>query len=372
MANDVSNFFDKTENYLHKDFGVLSRMKFVRELLPSLEGKTILDVGCGDGRISLQFQKENWVTLVDQSQKMLDLAKANITHEDRVTTVCSELTRFVPKRKFDVVICVGLLAHLDKWKSTIHRIDDLVRPGGLCVLQISDGERWLTKRLVAPRGERKHLLNLIEWGELIRECRQSGMELEKVLRYGFLLPGMGRLPNVLLYHYVLFTSRFFLFKGLNTELIAIFKKVEKSKEAVLRCVTPVEVVKLADSLMHMDSATIGEPWTLDNFLGPRPMKWELSTIAFDKADSAIGFLIASRKGNSAHIHRLVIDRNHQRSGWGEKLVKQLEHLAGTYGLQMITLKVNRANHPAIAFYKSLGFRTTMSDEVNFKMEKPLA
>src|SRR6266550_8275118 len=72
----VKTFFDNTDVYLRKSFGVSVRSFVVRSLLGELEGSAILDLGCGDGSISLQYlSPTNRITLVDLSGKMLERAK---------------------------------------------------------------------------------------------------------------------------------------------------------------------------------------------------------------------------------------------------------------------------------------------------------
>src|SRR5437867_2018514 len=78
MAN-VRAFFEEPESYLHRDFQVEVRAEIVRAMLPDAVGLRILDIGCGDGRVSLQFLPQaKQVTLLDLSESMLHRARANV------------------------------------------------------------------------------------------------------------------------------------------------------------------------------------------------------------------------------------------------------------------------------------------------------
>src|SRR5437773_11740974 len=74
----VKSFFDRTNVYLRKSFGISLRVSIVRRLLGDLDGSTILDLGCGDGRVSLQYlSHNNKITLVDLSERMLEQTRLN-------------------------------------------------------------------------------------------------------------------------------------------------------------------------------------------------------------------------------------------------------------------------------------------------------
>ncbi|MBI4521774.1 MAG: hypothetical protein HY701_13110 [Gemmatimonadetes bacterium] len=49
----VRAFFQQPDRYLGKSFVVRVRQRIVRDLLGDLRNQRILDVGCGDGRVSM-------------------------------------------------------------------------------------------------------------------------------------------------------------------------------------------------------------------------------------------------------------------------------------------------------------------------------
>ena len=73
----VYNYFNETNNYLHKNFGIIVRKKILNDILGPQKNKSILDVGCGDGSVSVEYGDDNKLSLLDQSEKMLSLAKNN-------------------------------------------------------------------------------------------------------------------------------------------------------------------------------------------------------------------------------------------------------------------------------------------------------
>ena len=67
------------------------------------------------------------------------------------------------------------------------------------VCQISDDSRVLTKlqHRINRTGRRK--INRIEVDELLRQADKIGLKVKHIIRYGLMLPGMGILPNRLLF-----------------------------------------------------------------------------------------------------------------------------------------------------------------------------
>jgi|JI10StandDraft_1071094.scaffolds.fasta_scaffold88407_2 ribosomal protein S18 acetylase RimI-like enzyme len=99
-----------------------------------------------------------------------------------------------------------------------------------------------------------------------------------------------------------------------------------------------------------------EYWSSQHFLTDLPGKWELSLFAQDKSKNITGFLIASKKQSTTHIHKFVVDISVQSSGLGTSL---LNHLL-TITDDDLSLKVHLNNIRAIEFYKKNGF--TMTDQ----------
>ena len=228
FVSATTDFFDKPENYLDKDYNVRVRRKIVAELVGVVSDKKILDVGCGNGKVSLQFAHTNYLTMVDASPVMLDLARKNTPNsiQERVTHILSTLEDvLITEENYDIIIAMGILAHLNSWKRGVDILAKSIKRGGLAVIQISDSANPLVRNQLKPRGKRQHLLNKIEFESLIKTCEQAGLKLQTQKHYGFTVRGMGVLPNELLYWFTVATARLRLFRIISTEVIAVFKKV---------------------------------------------------------------------------------------------------------------------------------------------------
>jgi 2-polyprenyl-3-methyl-5-hydroxy-6-metoxy-1,4-benzoquinol methylase len=114
-TDQVKKYFDNTGDYLEKSFGVRIRALAVRDLLRQRSNLSILDVGCGNGMISLQFaEQSNRLVLIDLSDSMLALARQNTPAglEQGVTYLNLDFHEYHPAHLFDLVLCIGVIAHV--------------------------------------------------------------------------------------------------------------------------------------------------------------------------------------------------------------------------------------------------------------------
>lgn len=115
------------------------------------------------------------------------------------------------------------------------------------------------------------------------------------------------------------------------------------------------------SLLHRNLAD--EYWSSEHFLTELPRKWELSQYILNKEGLVIGFLIASEKSDSVHIHKFVVENHAQSKGLGALLLNRLLSLTH----KNITLKVNSNNTQAISFYKKHSFSVSTQTDTSYTM-----
>lgn len=126
------------------------------------------------------------------------------------------------------------------------------------------------------------------------------------------------------------------------------------ENVVITILTKSYLTSNLDDFLVIDKEIKQADWSANNFLCELPQKWMLSRIAtIDK--QLVGFLIASKKTECVHIHRLAVHPGFQSKGIGVMLVEQLGIEANRQRLA-ITLKVHNLNSRAIRFYQSLNFK----------------
>jgi SAM-dependent methyltransferase len=195
----VRDFFE-TDAYLARNAILPIRAQLVGQLLSDLHGGRVLDLGSGDGSVSRPLLAAgNDVTLVDFSQAMLHQARQAATPPSggRVQYVQADVLEWETDTLYDVVLCIGVLAHVDSSDRLLERVAAATRPGGRCILQITDGGRplgWLLTRYARLRQREGYRLNELTRQQLLSLAAKYGLIPIAARRYGLILPGTGRLP----------------------------------------------------------------------------------------------------------------------------------------------------------------------------------
>jgi 2-polyprenyl-3-methyl-5-hydroxy-6-metoxy-1,4-benzoquinol methylase len=207
FENDAARYFAEPSNYLRNNPYIDLRARLVRSLLPPIRGAAILDIGAGDGSISRAFLTEgtNRLTLLDASPAMLELALSRIpaAHRGRVDAIEANLTTFKPSRRYELVLCIGVLAHIADWRGALSTVASCVSPGGCCVIQLTDVGTLngrlthgtvVLRNLLRPRSV--HETSRMTLEEVGVAAHAVGLEVTQVTRYTF-VPGLRALRAAL-------------------------------------------------------------------------------------------------------------------------------------------------------------------------------
>jgi 2-polyprenyl-6-hydroxyphenyl methylase/3-demethylubiquinone-9 3-methyltransferase len=160
------------------------RLEYI-DRIARLNGKRVLDVGCGGGILSEAMSAAGAkVTGIDVGDKSLKVAQMHLLEsglavEYRKITV-EELAREQPG-EYDVITCMEMLEHVPDPASAVTACARLARPGGLCFF--STINRNPKSYLFAILGA-EYVLNLLPRGthdyarfitpaELARHCRRA-------------------------------------------------------------------------------------------------------------------------------------------------------------------------------------------------------
>ena len=135
FASLASRWWDKNSEFkpLH-DINPL-RLNYIKEKLGgSLQGKKILDVGCGGGILAESLANEGAnVTGIDMAEAGLEVAKLHLLESgldiDYQKIPAEELAK-TRKDEFDIVTCLEMLEHVPNPSSIIRACAELVKPGG--------------------------------------------------------------------------------------------------------------------------------------------------------------------------------------------------------------------------------------------------
>lgn len=108
-------------------------------LLPDVQGKHVLDAGCGPGVYSEWLLNHGaHVMAVDASPRMVELAKQRLSSRIpvRVADLGQPLT-FLESDSFDVVLSALVLEYVEDWRGTMSEFHRVLRPGGLLIVSVT-------------------------------------------------------------------------------------------------------------------------------------------------------------------------------------------------------------------------------------------
>jgi SAM-dependent methyltransferase len=125
-------------------FGVWLSARQIRRFIPSFDGKAIADLGCG---FQAAFTRS---VLAEVSRAILvDVAVADdLKTHPKVQVILGglpESLQGLPERSLDAVLIVSVLEHLWQPLETLKEIRRLLRPGGVCLVNVPSwrGKRYL-------------------------------------------------------------------------------------------------------------------------------------------------------------------------------------------------------------------------------------
>ena len=109
------------------------RVDFIKQNT-SLEGKSILDLGCGGGILSESLAKSGaLVSGIDASKELIEIAKLHSLDSDlniNYQNITAEEFAGENQEKFDILVCMELLEHVPDAGSIIKAASSMLKPGG--------------------------------------------------------------------------------------------------------------------------------------------------------------------------------------------------------------------------------------------------
>jgi 2-polyprenyl-3-methyl-5-hydroxy-6-metoxy-1,4-benzoquinol methylase len=202
QTEQVRVLFDNAEWYLKGwRHSIRIREETVSDLIRDRGYKRILDIGCGDGSISIPLLKPGVrLTLLDISGSMLANARHRIPAglESSVDFVNQDFLDASLPSGYDLILCIGVFAHVGSPAEVVEKIGSLLAPGGCVIAESTDPHHFVTRisraysrvrELATPATYELKALSAEQVTEMFAGQR---LELSAMYRYSLPLPGMTR------------------------------------------------------------------------------------------------------------------------------------------------------------------------------------
>jgi ubiquinone/menaquinone biosynthesis C-methylase UbiE len=216
-GNDpVATYFDKLPE-THKrqfeerasgaNFNFQQRLKLACELSNASSGR-LLECAAGTGEITCVLLKPgrfSHATVVDVSATMLQSAKKLLTSQIKnaeIEFVQSDVFDFKPSERFDVIPCLGLVAHTGRLDVLLSHAESLLTPGGRIILQTTLTDHFgtrIVRALTSPNelARRGYTISWFSERNICDACDRAGLRILGTRRHGLGVPFGDRLwPSV--------------------------------------------------------------------------------------------------------------------------------------------------------------------------------
>lgn len=164
--NNLNQWWNISGNYkiLHKINPL--RLEFIlNNFDKSISKKNVLDIGCGGGLISESLAKKKAkVTGIDENICSIKQAKEHAKISSlKIKYINQSLDSFFNKnkKKFDLILCLEVLEHVDDVKKTLDKITKLLNPGAILILSTINRN---LKSLIFAKIFGEYILNWIPIG----------------------------------------------------------------------------------------------------------------------------------------------------------------------------------------------------------------
>ncbi len=105
----------------------------LEEILPNLEGKTVLDLGCGEGRYSRTLKSKGAiVTAIDPVAEFISHAKLLDPESTYIESFAESIP--LPDNSFDLILSYLTIIDIDDMEATSKEIIRLLKPNGQLII----------------------------------------------------------------------------------------------------------------------------------------------------------------------------------------------------------------------------------------------
>lgn len=193
QASEVKEFFERTDVYFAYNYNLIIRRETVQQFIGDKRFKKVLDMPSGSGEITLPLLSQfDELHLMDFSSNMISLAKDMVPNQDK------EKVQFFNKdfyshdfqgQQYDLIVSLGILAHIENPFQYLEQISNLVAPGGWLILQNTDHNHWFSRLIRIYLGFRriigkdKYSLNKVPAQKVHEIMEEQGFSMQKVFRY---------------------------------------------------------------------------------------------------------------------------------------------------------------------------------------------
>jgi len=189
----VKELFENTALYLTYDYNLQIRKETVEAFTAGLHFNTVLDIPCGTGAMSIPLLgRVDKLTFIDVSANMLSIAQKNIpiAYLQKTEVIHADFFALnVQNNSYDLIICLGLLAHVNSPQQLLTKLSNVLKPGGTLIIQNTNSTHFYSHLIRLYLGlknlihKQAYKLNKVPAAFIEKTLQQNNLELIKCYRY---------------------------------------------------------------------------------------------------------------------------------------------------------------------------------------------
>jgi SAM-dependent methyltransferase len=174
MGENLHSHAEDLERIEESDFWSKVKVKLILKLV---EGKNVLDVGCGSGRLSKTLLEKGYsVVAIDNDWKAVEIAK-----KKGIMAFVSDINDWQTIEKFDCIILGDVLEHIEDDKSTMRKVHGMLTPNGCIVVNVPSYQVLFGKHDIALEHKRRYSNK-----ELKTKLKESSFTIESMRHWNLL------------------------------------------------------------------------------------------------------------------------------------------------------------------------------------------
>lgn len=218
-----------------RTYDFCKRLSLVSKIVSNKSGK-LIDCACGTGEITFELLKGGnfkRAVICDISGRMLDIAKQKQTQlksDIDIEFVQTDIFDYNPnpREKFDLILCLGLLAHIDSFEKLLNQMNLMLSSNGEIILQSSLTDNWSVRvtRFISENIYKKRFgynVTYYSHSTIESKVKSAGLKIVDVRRYKFGFPFGDRVSRRINYYLEKFMS--FISNKYGAEAIYVIKKI---------------------------------------------------------------------------------------------------------------------------------------------------
>jgi 2-polyprenyl-3-methyl-5-hydroxy-6-metoxy-1,4-benzoquinol methylase len=194
--DETKKFFEKTSLYLNNTYGINTRKLIIqKDVIPLINRNLILlDIGCGNGALSEVFiGLVDKITLMDISKPMLKLAEVKFQELNfkNISLINERLEDSNLNEKYDVILAVGVIAHVEDLKEFLLKCRSYLKPQGHLILQFTEETHPIIRfNNFLQKIQKKAMVRSHKQINLKAVLKDQGFNLKKIVKFGFYPKGI--------------------------------------------------------------------------------------------------------------------------------------------------------------------------------------